>query len=247
MYITAAIYLFLLLLSLYLIFNRNRIVGAMGEKKVSFLMRRLNNHYKIYNDLLIKTPNGSIQIDHVVVSIYGVFVIETKNHKGWIFGSENSFKWTQSLYGSKYELYNPIWQNKSHINTLRKILPNFSPDQFISIIVFPRKTKLKVQGKRKNNVVSFYRLVPKIRSYKETILTERQVNEICKRLDPFVSYTRKEKKEHVKFVKEKARKSDALRKAGICPLCGGELIKRDGQYGTFYGCSNFPKCKFTTK
>lgn len=31
----------------------------------------------------------------------------------------------------------------------------------------------------------------------------------------------------------------------VCPKCGGELFKRRGRFGEFYGCSNYPGCRFT--
>lgn len=53
--------------------------------------------------------------------------------------------------------------------------------------------------------------------------------------------------QHVKNIKVAARDVDEKIKSGICPKCGGHLVKRNGKYGTFYGCSNYPKCRFTTQ
>jgi DNA topoisomerase I len=32
---------------------------------------------------------------------------------------------------------------------------------------------------------------------------------------------------------------------GKCPRCGGNLVEREGKFGKFLGCRNYPKCKFT--
>ena len=76
--------------------------GKRGEKQVAVLLSLLpQKDYKVINDLLIQSGGHSAQIDHVVVSAYGIFVIETKYYKGWIYGGENSEYWTQNIYGHK--------------------------------------------------------------------------------------------------------------------------------------------------
>lgn len=49
-----------------------------------------------------------------------------------------------------------------------------------------------------------------------------------------------------RHIDEINQKKDAVR-AGICPRCGGELVRRNGKYGEFIGCSNFPRCRYTQK
>ena len=57
--------------------------------------------YYLFNDLTLETPDETTQIDHVIISRFGIFVIETKNFTGWIFGSENQKQWTKTTYGNK--------------------------------------------------------------------------------------------------------------------------------------------------
>ena len=90
--------------------------GAIGEKRVAHILKKLpEDRYKVINNLLIQNNGYTTQIDHIVVSVYGIFVIETKTYKGWIYGGENSDYWTQNIYGNKYQLRNPIHQNYGHI------------------------------------------------------------------------------------------------------------------------------------
>ena len=97
-----------------------RIKGYLGEKSVATILSLLpSDKYKIINDLLIEVDGRTIQIDHLVVSIYGIFVIETKNYKGRITGSDNSDYWTKNMFGNKYTFYNPI----SFLETVR--FPSF--------------------------------------------------------------------------------------------------------------------------
>ena len=74
--------------------------------------------YRDLNNVTIPTSNGTTQIDHVFVSRYGIFVIETKNMEGWIFGDEKQPQWTQSLYGKKFRFQNPLHQNYRHTKAL---------------------------------------------------------------------------------------------------------------------------------
>ena len=102
--------------------------GKLGESIVSNKLDRLpKDQYKVLNNVTIPTPKGSSQIDHLIVSIFGIFVIETKNLKGWIYGGEHSEYWTQNIYGNKYQLYNPILQNAGHVRALRRVLKEYEP------------------------------------------------------------------------------------------------------------------------
>ena len=222
-----------------------RFIGYLGEKGTATLLSFLGNKYKVYNDVLIPTPNASSQIDHIVVSPYGIFVIETKNYKGWIFGNPNSYKWTQNIYGKKYELYNPITQNIGHITALKRLIPGHD-DKFISIIVFSMHASLKTNIDEEYNVIRSWKLITKIRKYKNEILSENDIDEICSKIEQYRIVDKKSKKEHVHRTKVQSNKKKYSLQNGICPICGATIVKRTGKYGSFYGCSNDPKCKFTT-
>ena len=93
---------------------RSFLKGALGELMGSAAGSPLLNKqvYRALKNVTIATSNGTTQIDHVIVSKYGVFVIETKNFQGWIFGAENQAQWTQSLPGGrKFRFQNPLHQN----------------------------------------------------------------------------------------------------------------------------------------
>ena len=105
MKLTLSIIFFLLIL-IWRLF-RTRIKGVVGEKKVSAILYFLDrSKYKVINNIVLKTGEKTTQIDHIVISDYGIFVIETKNYKGWVFGDENSKYWTQIIYKRKERLYN---------------------------------------------------------------------------------------------------------------------------------------------
>jgi len=76
-----------------------QIKGYIGEKTINFMLKKLPEDYKIVNDIFIKNDGCSSQIDHIIISKFGIFVIETKTYKGWIYGKEKQKQWTQNLYG----------------------------------------------------------------------------------------------------------------------------------------------------
>ena len=120
--------------------------GSLGEKQVSKLLQSLDpDRFVLLNDLYIPRKNGTTtQIDHVLISDKGLFVIETKNYNGWIFGSQNSKYWTQVIYKRKEKFYNPIWQNSGHIKELRHFLgDSYNGLPMYSIIVFGKQATLK--------------------------------------------------------------------------------------------------------
>ncbi len=131
--------------------------GFLGELVISICLMFLDTgKYKVLNDIMIpsgdlpdpsdpSTADRTSQIDHIIVSIYGIFVIETKNFKGAIYGSENDFKWTQVISRKqKYRFYNPILQNKGHVKSLQNLLGNHFPSiKYIPIVVFTSRADFK--------------------------------------------------------------------------------------------------------
>lgn len=239
-----AVSLFFVLL-LFKVFQ-TEISGWWGEQKVSTLLSMLNaNQYAVFNDVLVQHNGRSSQIDHVVVSPFGVFVIETKNYKGWIYGGRFAQYWTQNIWGNKHRLFNPILQNQGHINALKRVLPTFHEKQFISVVVFSSKASLMSSLPRECNVITTSKLNAVIRSYTDTILTCKEVDELKHAIDMLTLFSKKEKEQHVSYARNSAQRSSQLMNYGICPRCGGKLVKRSGKYGDFVGCSNYPNCKFT--
>jgi hypothetical protein len=120
---------------------------------------------------LSNSDNGTVQIDHILINEYGVFVIETKHYSGWIFGKETDFKWTQSFdNGKKFTFLNPLKQNEFHINELKKYFPSLESKDFKSIIVFTGKAEFKSMPI--NNVIESIYLVDYIKKFKEKKLPE---------------------------------------------------------------------------
>ncbi len=122
--------------------------GKRGEKMVAKELGRLKKKdYIVINDLMLPTSNGrTSQIDHVVVSTRGIFVIETKNHAGRISGGEHAQYWQQHLQSQSRGFYNPILQNRSHLRAIRRLLPKMDAELFSSMVVFTEAWRLDIKA-----------------------------------------------------------------------------------------------------
>jgi len=235
-YLIAIIFI---LLFFYNYFYR-RIKGKIGEYIVSFILNRLpKEKYIIINDIMLNTENGTTQIDHIVLSKYGIFVIETKNYKGWIYGDEYADKWTQNLFGRKYQFMNPIKQNYKHVKALEKLL-SIEENKFITIVVFSLTSTLKNTYK---SIVTYTISINKhIKRYKDEIIVE-DINELKNQILLANVNTKETRKIHVINIKKKIDEYEH----NICPKCGGTLIAKKGRFGYFKGCSNYPNCTYISK
>lgn len=224
------------------------IKGTIGETGVSTFLALLPDKYIVLNDIMLKNGNYSTQIDHIVISPHGIFVIETKNYKGWVYGSMHSEQWTQNIWGKKISLYNPVMQNEKHIKFLIRMFPYLGRygSEIHSIVVFIRTDKIRISG-NDGTVMRPYNMNGFIRSFNEDAFSYRECEELAKVIRKANITDRRERTEHKYRAKESAQYRMNVIDNGLCPNCGGHLVKRSGRYGIFYGCSNYPRCKYTAK
>ena len=231
--------------------SRVEMIGEDGERKVAYLLGDLEHEdYQVFNDLLIKKGNYTTQIDHIIISRYGVFVLETKNVHGKVYGSGNSEYWKQYLPDTGYRLYgttqehqlrNPIWQNTGHINSLRRhVFGNNVP--IYGIVAFSDDTELFVSAEQP--VMNMSKIVPYIKTFQDEVLSSDKMDFYRRRLFEVISTSEVDRKEHIVNVRQNQERWDAAVENGKCPRCGGDLVLREGKYGQFFGCSNYPKCKY---
>jgi hypothetical protein len=99
--------------------------------------------YHLLNHITLKLKDGTTQIDHILVSRFGVFVIETKDYKGWIFADPRQPNWTQVLFKLKFKFQNPIFQNKRHVRAVQEVLDFLPADSIKSIVIFTGAAEFK--------------------------------------------------------------------------------------------------------
>ncbi len=156
-----------------------------GEQEIAHILAEGLSYkdYFIFNNLTIPSDhNGSSQIDHLVVSKFGIFVIESKDYKGWIFGNKDQDNWTQSLPGgkNKFQFQNPIRQNWSHIMSLKLLMPSIPENAFRSIVVFTDSCEFKTEPIE--NVVHSEEIVGCIQKHTDAKLSEENLHLILGKL-----------------------------------------------------------------
>src|SRR6056297_3196153 len=216
--------------------------GWFGEKKTTFNMWLSldSSVYHRYHNLIIPGKNGTTQIDHLIVSQYGLFIVETKNKKGWIFGSVDQSKWTQSIYGNNYSFQNPLRQTYRQTKVLAGFL-DVKESVIYPVIYFAGDCKFKTD--LPSNVIRS-RLSRYIKKFKETVLTPGEVDRIVRKLEHHESESDLSKRDHIRSLQQRYQSKV------ICPKCGSELVERTATKGPtagteFLGCENFPTCRYT--
>lgn len=243
--------LIILLVVIAFILSLPKVKGILGEKSVALFLSKLDpKEYRVFHDLYVPTAKGkTTQIEHLIISRYGIFVIETKNYKGWIYGSEKNKYWTQVIYQRKEGFYNPIHQNYGHIKAVQDYLQLEDSAVFHSMIAFStRSTLKKIEVRDARTIITYIPRISKtILKQQKHILSHFQVNQSVTRLEQLKRLDRNERKEHVQTIKTTLREEKNKVRANICPRCGGSLVNRKGKYGVFKGCSNFPGCRYISK
>jgi predicted RNA-binding Zn-ribbon protein involved in translation (DUF1610 family) len=217
--------------------------GVFGEFVVNLSAKLFldKEKYHLIKNVTLPTEDGSTQIDHVIVSRYGIFVVETKNMKGWIFGSPNQKTWTQKIYKHSSKFQNPLHQNYKHTKTLESLL-GLNDEQIFSVIVFVGDSTFKTE--MPENVTYGRGYIKFIKSKVKPVLTESEVKEITSKIEiSRLTPSFKTNREHVKHVKTIVEKKG---NSQSCPKCGGAMVLREVKKGQnignkFLGCSNFPK------
>jgi restriction system protein len=219
--------------------------GVVGEFMVNLAAKWLLDAktYHLIKNVTLPTQDGTTQIDHLIVSPYGVFVVETKNMKGWIFGSEKQKSWIQKIYKHKQTFQNPLHQNYKHVKTLEAVL-GLRPEQIHSVVVFVGDSTFKTEMPQ--NVTHGIGYIRYIKSKREVVLSDDEVSTVIEkigsgRLEPSI----RTHISHVNHVKEHVRKKES---DTSCPKCGSEMVLRVVKKGEhagkqFFGCLRFPSCR----
>lgn len=219
--------------------------GLLGEWVVRLIIGKTTCTSKkeqyVINNIIIQNSEGkSSQIDHILINSAGIFVLETKNYSGRIYGQESQLQWTQTLaYGKvKNKLYNPIKQNTTHILRLKELIKDEIP--FYSLIVFVQGNTKYIQS---NNVFNCFQIKEYIAQQPAFQWTSEDMKKIYNELLTIKNTSTITNKEHIQNINTMLNNIEN----DICPRCGGTLKIRKSSKGEFKGCSNYPKCKFTKK
>lgn len=245
-------------------------VGKLGEYYTSEELKNLQGYKKyLFNCYLPKEDGTTTELDVILLHDSGIYVFESKNYSGWIFGKETDQNWTQTLptrrqRTRKNHFLNPIIQNKVHLKWLQTYLQVDESFPIYSYIVFSERCELKdvtVSGgqhfviKRENLLTAVQKNIQCVGNK----LTKEEIDTLYAKLYPLTQVDELQKLKHIENLKENHRQkptvgapiADAeVTPEKICPKCGSKLIIRTAKKGTkagekFWGCSSYPNCKYT--
>lgn len=247
-------------------------IGRYGEYLTYQKLKHMEQEgAKFLFNVYVPKDNGeTTEIDVLMICRKGIFVLESKNYSGWIFGSEHQKNWYQTLptrrgRSHKEQFYNPVMQNRSHIKHLQSFLGEQVPMR--SVIVFSERCTLKSVDIKSSDicVVNRYDVASAVLGLHEKMaaeaLDENGIAQIYEKLYPFTQVDEEAKKQHIENIKSNLPQTPAAPAEEApapeqiapempkCPRCGGTLILRTATRGAnagnrFYGCSNYPKCKY---
>ena len=172
---------------------------------VNLLSQNLDHKdYFIFNNLIIPSEvSKTAQIDHVVVSKYGIFVIESKKYKGWIFAGMHDKKWTQRFFNGKtFQFGNPILQNFGHVCSIKNVLP-FASGSIYNVVVFMGECEFK--NERIDNVLYASELIEHIKMAHTERINESTLMMVIGKLSHLCQTVDVTNSEHTKNIKKYTR------------------------------------------
>jgi len=243
--------------------------GLLGEFYTYKNLKPLGGHKRYLFNLYIPKDNGeTTELDVVLLHESGIYVFESKNYSGWIFGTETQQYWTQTLpagkrRSQKNQFFNPIMQNKVHIKWLQTFLKDKTLP-FYSYIVFSGRCTLKkiTLTSGQHHVVNRYNLLSALQqnvAKEGAKLSPDKIELLYEKLYPLTQVDEAQKIMHIQNIQEKHQQrpsktehdsAEAQKEVKtICPRCGGKLVVRTAARGSrqgkrFLGCSNYPKCRY---
>lgn len=217
-------------------------IGRLGELETAAATRLqlCSSDYTAINDITITTRRGTTQIDHVIVSRYGVFVVEAKNMNGWIFGTEDARQWTKLNRGHKLQFQNPLQQNAGHIKALSNAA-RIPPEKMHSVVVFRGDCNLKTP--MPPNVLTGGH-ISYVKSKSEVVFTDDEVKRIVATIQTvMLPQTDETREQHVVHLQQRFGSTTT------CGQCGSPLVTRTTRTGrnagrNFLGCSRYPSCRY---
>lgn len=232
--------------------------GGLGEQLTKFIAKIDIPETLVLHDILIDgAEDQTSQIDLLLIGAKGIYVVEVKMYTdARVYGDCKKSKWYYYKGGQKYEIYSPYKQNENHIKYLKKFLQDFGDVPCFSILALlcedfkitninedeSNPTKAILSG-----LLSLRKAVKLLAKDKPDVFTEEKKQEIFKYIQEHQYAGKEARREHKENVIAIKTAKEEEEKQNICPYCKTELVARKGKYGDFYGCSNYPKCKYTKK
>lgn len=218
-------------------------IGELGEYKINIQLEQLPGNCKHLSDLFLpnsKSVTGYSQIDHVILSPFAVFVIETKNYTGTIYGDSKRKKWSVN---GKFQMANPFHQNFGHIQSIRPFLTPIEGSDFISIVSFTKRCTFKINPElrkiqsndlivydteltdfvlRKLNVLKLQK--------KKAVFSESRIRSMYDQLQNGNILDAEHRKKHTEVLRDKSNHGETRNtysaKSATCKVCGKHVSQK---------------------
>lgn len=195
-------------------FSKKRQTFKDGEKlefDIYQELKRLPGNSKVLKNLYLpRVKGGTTEVDVLLIHQTGVYAFESKDYSGWIYGNEKDFKWTQVFNkNSKFQFYNPIKQNNTHLKAIKQVLASFNNIKYHSVIVFGSRAELKKVEYDENNVtiLNFNKKLPKFIKSSQLQLSEQEINQIYNILKSYTNVSDAVKEQHIIQVTSEVNKA----------------------------------------
>ena len=187
--------------------------GLVGEYYTVNVLEKIPGYHKtLINAYVPKKRGGTTEIDVIFLHEKGIFVLESKNYSGWIFGNEKNRYWTQSFpNGKKERFYNPIMQNRGHVNALHQLLSHISATHFYSYIVFSERCQLKKVTVESADlfVLKRNRLGAVLKNHliqTRNVFSQKEIDEMYNMLKPYTQVQQVTKTMHIEAIQRKKKR-----------------------------------------
>lgn len=220
--------------------------GRDGERRVNSRLQSsfADSDAQVLRNLTFPSGDGTTQVDHVVIARSGVFVIETKNMAGLIFGGANQARWTQVLHKHKSQFQNPLRQNYKHVRVVQQAL-SLNETQIYNVVVFAGNGRPKTD--MPENVIWGARNLSRyIKAQHQIVFSQSEMQALALQLQRIALDPSKETdKLHIAHVKAEVLKRETA--TDNCPRCSGTLVERTARKTgrKFISCTPFPQCRYT--
>ena len=219
-------------------------LGKYGEQKVQRVLEQYRKKGCVpFHDILLCHNGTYTQIDHILVTPYGVYVIETKNYSGMVKGDVLETQWVHETRKGAYDFYNPVKQNDAHLKALFTLLPTIPKQYITGFVCFVGDAGLLLSNTngRVGSLEDFVEML-NMKVYGKTVFSKQAIQGITNVITANAVTDDVSRQKHLMQVKQK--QEDSRVNVGSCPVCGKDLRIVRGKYGTFIGCTGYPKCKY---
>lgn len=234
----------------------NELHGSFGE----WLAKLYSKHFTdalVLHDVIIDGAEGrTSQTDLILIGAKGLYVVEVKLFDGAkVYGDGNKRTWYYYRGGKKYEFYSPKMQNAKHIEYLKRLLGGFGEVPCFSVITMIcddfKVSNINGPGKADTLICSslpaMKRGMLKLTEGCPEVLDEAKRQQLFDHISAHSHDSSEARFAHKTQVGEYKAALAEEQARNVCPCCGAPLVLKNGRFGEFWGCTNYPKCSYTRK